>query len=641
MGEHTVNTENDSAELQHFMQKILDDVRALEKMLEDDLFEKGVTRIGAEQEIFIVNPDGSPSLLGPEVLEEINDPHFTTELARFNLECNLDPVELGPTCLSQMEGQLNELLDKARAAADKHGAKVALTGILPTLDKHHLSMDNMAPVPRYFELAAAMQRLRGADFNLHIKGRDEITVQHDSVMFESANTSFQFHFQVQPSEFARLYNVAQLITAPVLAAGVNSPLLFGRQLWHETRIAVFRQSIDTRHINSPHRRDQRARVSFGDSWLDDSVLEIFRDDIARFRLLLACDADEKPFDVLAEGGVPKLKALRLHNSTVYRWNRPCYGISDGKPHLRIENRVLPSGPSTVDEMANGAFWIGLIKAFRDEYDDVRKSIEFDAVRSNFLNAARLGLDAQFQWLDDDRTFPARELILQELIPRARQGLEDLGIGAEDRDRYMDVLSSRVLAGRTGAQWAVSSLAERPNAGTASEHLADLVTSAMAHQEEGTPVHEWPLASFRDSKDWVKHYKTVGSLMTTDLFTVAQDEVIDLVACLMDWRHIRHVPVEDEEHRLVGLVTHRTLLRVMAREYGKPKRPIPVKEIMHKNVVTITPETSTLDAIGLMKKHQVACLPIVEGERLVGIISERDFFKISDQLLESFLSGESP
>ena len=641
MGEHTVKKDTESGELQIFMQQLIKEVRALEEMLESDLFETDTTRIGAEQELFLVDRNQQPSSLAMEVLEAIDDPHFTTELARFNLECNLDPVELGEDSLSRMHEQLEEMVAKARRAAAKLDTEILLTGILPTLDKSDLTLENMAPIPRYYALAEAMQRLRGSDFSFHIKGRDELKVSHDSVMAESCNTSFQFHFQVDPHHFAKYYNVAQVITAPVLAAATNSPLLFGRRLWHETRIAVFQQATDTRYASPSHHRDPHPRVSFGRTWVEESVIEIFREDIARFRLLLSCDTSEDPFEILEAGKAPTLKALRLHNGTVYRWNRPCYGLNDGKPHLRIENRVLPSGPTTLDEIANGAFWLGLVKAIADEMGDVRRHITFDEVRENFLTAARRGLGSELHWFGK-RSLPAVKLVLEELLPRSRDGLASLGIGDDDSDLYLGVIQDRVENRRTGAHWCLESL-EAMDADPDSsprECLASLVAATLAHQKEGRPGHTWPLAKLRESEGWQKHYRLVSGLMTTDLFTVNEEEVIDLVASLMDWKHIRHVPVEDNKHRLVGLVTHRTLLRIMAHEYGRSDRPIPVKEVMHTKLVTVTPQTTTLNALHLMKKHKVACLPVIENNKLVGIVSERDFIKIAGPLIERLLASEA-
>ncbi len=631
MGEALVEKTSDPERLRRFMQRVLLDARALEKMLEEGRFETGVSRIGAEQELFLVDSTYRAAPVSLKVLDSVADPHFTTELASFNLEVNLDPLELGADTLSRLEQQLQELLAKAYAAAAENGVDLVMIGILPTLEKSDLAIENMAPVPRYYALADAYRRLRGGDFEIHIKGRDYLEIAQDSVMAEACNTSFQLHLQVDPASFARLYNIAQTLAAPTLAAASNSPIFLGKRLWRETRIALFQQAVDTRR--GSHRRQQQPRVSFGERWLDDSVLEIFREDIARFRLLVATEIEEDPFTVLERGEAPALKALCLHNGTIYRWNRACYGISNGLPHLRIENRILPSGPTVIDEVANAALWFGALKALDDELGDVRRYFDYGTMKENFLAAARLGPRAQLQWLGD-ASLPASELVANELVPRARRGLKALGI--RDGDRYLEVIEERVLSRRTGCQWLLDSLNNMHGGATMTERTACLTEATIANQKDGKPVHTWSRARLRQTDDWQKHYATVGSLMTTDLFTVNENDVIDLAASLMDWRHIRHVPVEDDAHRLIGLVTHRQLLRVLAESYGEKKRPIPVREVMIEEVYTVEPSTSSLDAIAVMRERKVACLPVVENDRLVGVVSERDFMKIFRDLLMSFL-----
>ena len=616
------------------MQRLLDDVRALDQMIRGDLFETGVTRIGAEQELFLVDSVHRPAPRSMELLERLDDPHFTTELARFNLEFNLDPLELTSDCLTRLHEDLETYLGMARTKAREMGIDVLMTGILPTLEKADMTLENMTPNPRYFALNQITRELRGGDFRLHIKGQDELSLRHESVMLEACNTSFQIHLQVSAQDFARVYNAGQLAAAPVLAAAVGSPLLFGRRLWHETRIALFQQSVDTRKASS-HRRVQYPRVSFGEQWLDDSVIEIFQEDIARFRLLLTGEMGDDPLELLARGEIPDLKALRMHNGTVYRWNRPCFGVADGVAHLRIENRMLPAGPSAIDEVANAAFWFGLVKGLADDLVDVRRSMDFDRVRKSFQSVARNGLDSQVYWLDG-KVRPARELILEELLLRARDGLDALGISAHDRDRYLGVVEERVDTGRTTSRWLLDSLVSMNGDGTTSERLVQLTASLKRHQEEGEPVHSWPLARSRESDAWQHSYHRVANLMTTDLFTVDPDDVVDLAASLMDWRHIRHVPVEDSEHRLVGLVTHRTLMRVLSQSLGRERRPIAVHEVMQRDLITVGPETPTLEAVSIMREHGIACLPVVERGRLVGILTERDFMKIAKQLLEDFL-----
>ncbi|HEU4796016.1 MAG TPA: hypothetical protein VFT02_10330, partial [Pyrinomonadaceae bacterium] len=340
MGEHQVEQQVEEKKAQAFMKALLEDLRALAFMLEDERVESGVTRIGAEQEMFLIDRYLRPAPVSLEVLKQANEARLTTEIARFNLEANLTPLQLENDCFSRMERELSDLIQLVRNCAITQDAEVLLSGILPTLQKSDLSLDNLTPVARYHELDRGVMRLRGGPLSIHIKGLDELHLTHDNIMMESCNTSFQVHFQSNAKEFANHYNVAQAITAPVLAAAVNSPLLFGQRLWQETRVALFQHSTDER--SRPQlARNQPTRVNFGDRWLEHSIVELFHDQITRFRPIMIMQPDENPFAVLARGETPSLSALRLHNGTVWRWNRACYGVTDGKPHLRIENRALP------------------------------------------------------------------------------------------------------------------------------------------------------------------------------------------------------------------------------------------------------------------------------------------------------------
>ena len=635
MGEHDVREDISGEQLRLFMRHLLDDLRALERMLADGWIESGVRRVGAEQEMFLVGAGFRPAPLAVEALEAIDDPHFTTELARFNLEANLDPLSFGGDCLSRMESQLAELIALARRGAEGRGGEIALCGILPTLRKSDLGLENMTPVPRYFALNRAMNKLRGGAYNFQIKGMDELIVKHDSVMLESCNTSFQVHFQVGAEEFAQLYNIAQAVAAPVVAAATNYPLLFGRRLWRETRIALFQHAVDTRST-SHELRERRPRVTFGRRWVAESVTELFQEDIARFKILLGGDLDEDPFAEIRAGRPPKLKALRLHNGTVYRWNRPCYGITEGKPHLRIENRYLPSGPSIVDEVANAALWFGLVSALSRDIDDVTKLMEFEDAHSNFTAAARNGLAAELVWFEG-KEYSAPDLLLNELLPMARSGLERGGVDSKDIDHYLGIVERRVRSKQTGSQWVHQSLAAMKGKGTEGERMSALTASAVRQQKIGKPVSEWELASLAEAGGWEHHYYKVEQFMTTDLFTVSEDEPIDLVASLMDWEKIRHVPVEDNEHRLVGLVSYRSLIHLLAQgELAERGDPIPVSEVMKRNLTTVDPGTTTLEAVALMKKKHIGSLPVVKDGHLIGIVTERDFMDIAGELLEAKL-----
>ncbi len=638
MGEHDVESLTSDERLQAFTGALLDDVRALEVMLESGMIESGVRRVGAEQEMFLVNDGFRPAPLAMEALEAIDDAHFTTELARFNLEVNLPVYAFEGRFLSLMEADLRRLLEHAIERVGPLGAKIVLTGILPSLRLDDLGLENMTPHARYHALNESMKALRGGDFKTRIKGVDELFARHDNVMLEACNTSFQLHFQVGPEEFAFLYNVAQLVTAPLLAAAVNSPMLLGKRLWKETRVALFEQSVDVR--SEAHQiRGGRRRVSFGDAWIDNSVMEIFKDDVARFRTIVAIDRDRDPdpLELVARGEAPQLSALRLHNGTVYRWNRPCYGVQDNVAHLRIENRVLPAGPTVVDEMANAAFFYGLMTACADEYGDVRERIPFGDVKANFLAAARLGLKAQFSWIGG-HSMPADELILDELLPMAHAGLIDHGIESSDVDRYLGILHDRVESRQTGAQWMFDSVARMENSSrTVDERMRALTAATIARQTSARPVHLWELARDDEISDWRPSYETVGQFMATDLFTLRPGDIVDLAANVMDWERLRHVPVESDDGSLVGLISDRALLRLLARGYGKNDQgPVLIRDVMKPDPVTVTPATRTLDAIRLMRKRKVGCLPVVEKGRLVGLITERDLIDVAAQLVEQQL-----
>jgi len=638
MGEQQVTDQNDDAELRAFMRAILADVHALEQVIDRGMIESGIRRIGAEQEMFLIDQSGLAAPVAMEVLESAKDPRLTTELAKFNLEANLLPQTFGGSCLSKLEADIDEVVGVARKAAAEHGARVVLAGILPTLRKSDLGLDSMTPLPRYFALNRAMQRMRGSkDFHVLIKGKDELELNHDNVMLESANTSFQIHFQVGAPEFARLYNLAQAVTAPVLAAAVNSPVLMGKRLWNETRIALFQHSVDTR-LDAHRLRDARSRVNFGDRWVDQSVLEIFREDIARFRVVLSTTLDGDSAEDLRQGRAPELKALRLHNGTIYRWNRACYGIADGVPHLRIENRALPAGPSIRDEVANAAFYFGLMAGLGDQVGDVRDAMTFDDAKSNFFAAARYGLDARLTWTEG-KTQEAPELILNTLLPLARGGLERANIDAKDIDLYLGTIEARVGARTTGAQWAMRSLASMPAESARDARSRALVLATLEHQETGEPVHTWALAPFGRVSDVRESYLTVGQFMTTDLLTVHPEDLVDLAASLMDWERIRHIPVEDDG-KLVGLISHRAVLRLVARGHldRTSTEKVSVREIMRPDPITVTPNTTTLEVLRMMRDHKVGALPVVDEGKLVGIVTEHDLISVSSRLLENYLRG---
>jgi CBS domain-containing protein len=638
LGEQNVRLNDDEATSQAFMKSLLVEVHALEKMLDAGLVESGIRRIGAEQEMFLIDRAHKPALKALDMLDVIDDDRFTHELGLFNLEANLSPHRLGGNCLRLMETEAEEIYRLARKTASRFDCDIALVGILPTLTKENLGLESMVPTPRYHALNDAICALRGNEFNFTINGIDQLSVKHDNVMLEACNTSFQVHFQVSPENFAKNYNIAQTITAPLLAAAVNSPVLLGKRLWHETRIAVFEYSIDTRS-KIQQERGLKPRVHFGDRWLEESVTEIFKEDIARFRTVLTTETEEDPLGMIEQGIMPSLNALRLHNGTVYRWNRPCYGVHENVPHLRIENRVIPSGPTVIDEIANAAFFFGMMAGMTEQVKDIRELLTFADVKANFLAAARDGIRAQMNWFNDTH-LPAKQLVLEQLLPLAREGLQESGIDQDDIDRYLGVLEHRVTQRRTGARWALESLEIMGDSGTQDQRLRCIVNSMVEQQATGEPICNWELAEYCAEQDWRDSYRTVGQFMTQDLFTVRPDDIVDFAATLMDWRHVRHVPVEDGEGQLVGLVSHRALLRLVAQGRVGGDSKVTVDEIMNRKPVTVTPETPTVEAIRLMREQRLACLPVTRDGKLVGIVTEHDLIIVASRLLETYLQTDS-
>lgn len=614
MGEQKVLIKSSEDIHAQFIEHLLTDINALEYMLEKGLFEKNITRIGAEQEFCLVTDDWRPANNSATILEAINDNHFTTELAKYNLEINLDPVELTGDCFRVMSNQLKTLLKKANKMAKKHGSKVVLTGILPTISQNHLKLDYLSDRPRYHALNKQLMKMRGSHFYLHLMGVDELSIRHDSVLYEACNTSFQMHLQIDPDDFVSSFNWAQAISGPVLAACANSPLLLGRELWNETRIALFRQSIDTRHI-SLALKDQLPRVSFGHDWAKGSVVDIYKENIAQYKMLLATPIDENSMDVLQNGGIPKLKALSLHSGTIYPWNRACYGVGNGKPHLRIENRYIPSGPSRLDEIANFAFWIGLMKARPKKYDDMSTAMNFKDAKSNFIKSARYGKEAVHSW--NGELMPVRKLISDVFIPLAHDGLESFGVSKEDRTYYLSIIEERIQK-RNGAQWTLCNFRDLQKTHKKDQSLRLLTRAMYRNQQKDLPVHEWPQVSaekhLEEQSLWVSH------IMTTRLLTVKDTDLADLATSIMEWKNVHHMPVENDKGMLCGLLTWS---HVEKNTKEAPNASRLVMDIMTTKIITTSPETPIQEAIRIMREKQIGCLPVIQDDELIGIITVKD------------------
>lgn len=556
-----------------------------------------------------------PSDNAPEILAAIDDDHFTTEIGRYNLEINLDPYELKGDCFSQLHEQLSEYLQNAGEIAKNNNAKILLTGILPTLALKHLREEFMTPIPRYQALNKAIKESRSQDFNIHIKGVDEINLLHDSVLLEGCNTSFQAHLQIDPDDFVASYNWAQAIAGPVLSTCTNSPLLFGNELWSETRIALFTQSVDTR-ANSFLLNEKQSRVSFGKSWGTGSVIDVFKDNISRFRSLVTSDFTENSLETLQKGEIPKLKALNLHNGTVYRWNRPCYGVGDGKPHLRIENRYLPSGPTALDEVANMMFWVGVMIGRPKEYDNIHEQMDFKDAKANFFNAARYGMAAQFYW--NGIYISSHRLIIDELLPIAFKGLYRVGITPREVVRYLTIVENRVRS-HNGSQWMIQNYRKLLNSRKPFESLQALTAKMYEQQESGQPVAKWK--SLKDDETGPSRDQTfVKHKMTTDIFTVSDNDSIELVFNIMIWKNIHHMPVINGNRELIGLLTWEDI-KAYSDDVEQQRKS--VGSIMKTDIYTITQYKTLNTARDLMKQHSINCLPVTKQKKLIGLITSKD------------------
>jgi CBS domain-containing protein/gamma-glutamylcysteine synthetase len=618
MGEHKVRHVQHFEDRARFMPRLIEDVATLEAMLQESAFEQKIQRIGAEQELALLNPDCDPAFLGPQILETMTDPHFTTEIGRFNIEINLDPFPLSPDCLGLMQQHLVELLRTGRETARALDARILLCGIMPTLTYQHLQRDAMTPNPRYYALSDAIHAMRGRDFEVFLTGVDDMITAMDSLVFESCNTSFQTHLQIPTEEFTERYNWAQMISGPMLAVCANSPLLFGRELWSETRIALFQQAVETR-TSANQLRNQQPRVFFGNRWIQHSIAELFKDNIARFPVILTKEVPDSSMAQFLSGQVPSLAALRLHNSTVYNWNRPCYGILDGQAHLRIECRYIPSGPTALDEMANFALWLGLMQGMPEKYKGFHQRVSFRSAKDNFMRAARIGINAMMDWFGE-AVSPTR-LFEKELLPAAREGLSRSGINDQDADRLLGVVAQRIHKRQTGARWQIRNFRKLQDRFGSAVALTELTKMMYEHQQTEQPAHEWPDMEWGSTYIFDCERCPVGKMMITDVYTVQEEEPLCLVKSIMEWKNIRHLPVENAEGDLTGLVTATNLSEFENSGEGWEQQPI--KNFMVRELLTVA-EDAPLDTMkDLMIQHGVGSVLVVHGRKLTGIVTKTD------------------
>ncbi len=625
MGSFDVKPIQTPQERKVLMDALINDLDALDLMIKEGIIESSIQRIGAEQEICFVDKDLQPAPINSEVLSSINDKRFTYEHAVFNAEINPDPLEFTGDCLSKLESNLTQDLERLVATSKDFDADIVLVGILPTIEREHLTSDYFSSLDRYRELNRLLTEIRGEPYEFRIEGTDELITRHNTTMFESCTTSFQVHLQVSAEDICRRYNWAQAIAGPVLAASTNSPLLLGKRLWRETRIALFHQAIDSRKPTFSV-TEKAPRVTFGEDWVQNSILEIYKDDIVRYPFLFHRETTENSLKDVKAGKVPRLDALTTHNGTVYRWNRACYGITNNKPHLRIECRHIPSGPTVVDEIANAAFWLGLMNGQPKDYFNIQDLIGFHDVKSNFYKAARMGLGAQFNWIDHKR-IPAKELILNELLPMANEGLKKAGINKEDIDKYLGIIEARVTSEKTGSQWILDAFNQLKEFETPASASLTLTSQMIKNQKKNIPIHQWLIPT--NWKELLpKKGLKVSQVMSRDLFTARENDPVKLVIKMMVWKNVRHIPVEDEIGKLKGLLTTTRLL-----EYAHDPKDLTISDIMIMEPIVINPEARIDEAIDLLTEHKIGGLPVVRDGYLVGMITERDFIRLTKTMSE--------
>jgi gamma-glutamyl:cysteine ligase YbdK (ATP-grasp superfamily) len=477
---------------QRYREKLRRCLDVFGRMLNESKFDFERPLTGMEIEFNLVDARQEPSMRNEEVLDAIASEVFQAELGQFNIEVNVRPSSLAGKAAEQLEGELRDSLNEADRRAQAIGAHIVMIGILPTLTPDHLTGAALSTNPRYELINEQIFAARGEDLHIAIDGPERLDMHADTIAPEAACTSVQFHLQVSPQEYAATWNAAQCLAGVQLGLGANSPFLFGKELWRETRIALFEQATDTRP-QELKAQGVRPRVWFGERWIT-SVFDHFEENVSYFPALLPVCDDEDPAAVLARGDVPRLGELRMHNGTIYRWNRPVYDVHRGRPHLRVENRVLPAGPSIVDVFANAAFYYGLLRVLAAQDRPVWSQLSFAAAEDNFRQAARYGINAQVYW-PRVGTVPVTELVLRRLLPLAREGLDGWGVDGAVSDRLLGVIERRCLTHRNGAEWQVETfhrIDERKQPLDRRDSLREMLRRYVENMHSNEPVDSWPV-----------------------------------------------------------------------------------------------------------------------------------------------------
>ncbi|QZY27882.1 glutamate--cysteine ligase [Nocardioides coralli] len=486
MGEEVAAQEFSRADRTRHREKVRRCLDVFARMLREARFDTDDPMTGLEVELNLVDEHGDPALKNTEALSAIADPEFVTELGQFNIEINVPPARLREGGLSTFESALRRSLNDAEAKSAEVGAHMVMIGILPTLAEGHLALGSLTPNPRYKLLSQQIMAARGEDITISIAGPERLVTTADSIVPEAACTSTQFHVQTSPDQFAAYWNASQAISAIQIAVGANSPYLLGKELWRETRIPLFEQATDTRS-EELKAQGVRPRVWFGERWIT-SVFDLFEENVRYFPALLPITDEEDPLEVLEAGGTPTLQELRLHNGTVYRWNRPVYDSVDGVPHLRVENRCLGAGPTVADMMANAAFYFGLVRALAESERPLWSQMSFSAAEENFHAAAEFGLDTQVYWPGIGQV-RVTELIVRKLLTLAHGGLSSWGVPGEEADRLLGIIEQRCLTGTNGAEWFARRMHDRADLDRY-DALRRTLEDYRANMHTNEPVHTW-------------------------------------------------------------------------------------------------------------------------------------------------------
>lgn len=493
MGLSITREQFEDLDYHRFSERLLQSLSALDQLLHRPGFGKGVQSLGAEMELSIIDKNGRAFPINRAVLNQCVDEHLQLELDRFNLEYNLTPTALPGRPFTNLQRQLQNALAILEKSAKTLGGRIVPIGILPTLKIEELDASVMSDLPRYRALSAGLRRLKQGPFDVHIGGREPLRVSCPDVTLEGATTSFQIHLRVDPERFASVYNAAQLATPVVLALSGNSPIFLGHRLWDETRVALFKQSIDSRPAEE-HDWHHPARVSFGFGWVRQGAYELFAEAVGLYPPLLPVLSDEDPIASLAQGRLPKLEELRLQQGTVWRWNRVIYDAND-YGHIRIEFRALPSGPTPVDMAANAAFLIGLTLGLSPQVDKLLPNFPFEYAHRNFYRAAQYGVEATLLW-PTLRPVGPREVeacsLAEELLPVAEEGLAQAGVDEEESRALFGVIRQRARTRLTGARWQLEALAQLDRKMGREAALSDMQEHYLSRAASGMPVSEWSL-----------------------------------------------------------------------------------------------------------------------------------------------------